>query len=80
MNLRRPLLSGIDAHALRHPATLYVGASRARPVLAALALDGVPLGAGEGWQAMLRDGPGSAGGQCASSLRARHLADSRNMS
>jgi hypothetical protein len=37
------ILAGIDSRSLRHPATLYVGASRARALLLLLALDDVVL-------------------------------------
>jgi hypothetical protein len=37
------ILAGIDSRSLRHPATLYVGASRARALLFLLALDDVVL-------------------------------------
>ena len=37
------ILAGIDSRCLRHPATLYVGASRARALLVLLALDDVVL-------------------------------------
>ena len=38
---------GIDSRCQRHPATLYVGASRARAALYVLALADAGLGAGE---------------------------------
>lgn len=37
------ILAGIDSRSLRHPATLYVGASRARALLVLLVLDDVVL-------------------------------------
>ena len=41
------VLVGIDARSMRHPATPYVGASRARAALYVLALADAGLGAGE---------------------------------
>ncbi|MBP6559669.1 MAG: ATP-binding domain-containing protein [Burkholderiaceae bacterium] len=41
------VIVGIDSRCQRHPATLYVGASRARAALYVLALADAGLGAGE---------------------------------